>query len=409
MSILYKLSDINEWINYYEYKVSSAHINNKDARDLYEFIRGKQYQPIVDKMINGEDFTFPQKRQIKKTDTNKMRVIYCFSREESYTLKLLTYLLIRKYDKIFSTNLYSFRNNHSVKGAIKKIVSTPHINTCYTYKIDVSNYFNSINIDKLLGKLKELFSTDTKLYSFISKLLSIPYCVANGKIVSEDKGVMAGVPIACFLANIYLSELDNHFDNEKILYCRYSDDIIIFAQSQEEIERGRDIILSYINKLDLSVNSEKEVYTKPGDKWSFLGFSYQSGKIDISDISKTKLKAKMRRKARALYRWRVSKNIAPERAIKAFIRVFNNKFFYTTDTHETNWSRWYFPIISTDKTLKEIDTYMQSCIRYIYTGKHKKSNYNFRYSQMKELGYETLVNNWYTQRGKDSQEEKVCN
>lgn len=212
---------------------------------------------------------------------------------------------------------------------------------------------------------------------------------------------MAGVPIACFLANIYLSELDTQFEKEKIVYCRYSDDIIIFAPTLEEIERGRDIILSHINKLDLLVNREKEVYTKPEDKWSFLGFSYQLGKIDISDISQTKLKAKMRRKARALYRWRISKNIAPEKAIKAFIRVFNNKFFYTTDTHETNWSRWYFPIINIDKSLKEIDNYMQSCIRYIYSGKHNKSNYNFRYKQMKNLGYETLVNNWYKSKDKN--------
>ena len=59
------------------------------------------------------------------------------------------------------------------------------------------------------------------------------------------------------------------------------------------------------------------------------------------------------------------------------------------------WARWYFPLISTDKSLKIIDNYMQECIRYIATKKHTKSAYNFKYSKMKELGYQSLVNNWY--------------
>lgn len=63
--------------------------------------------------------------------------------------------------------------------------------------------------------------------------------------------------------------------------------------------------------------------------------------------------------------------------------------------HETNWSRWYFPVINTDKGLKQIDSCMQQCIRYISTGKHTKSNYNFRYEDMKRLGYRNLVNEWY--------------
>ena len=38
---------------------------------------------------------------------------------------------------------------------------------------------------------------------------------------------------------------------------------------------------------------------------------------------------------------------------------------------------------------------MQECIRYIATETHMKSQYSFRYFQMKNLGYESLVNNWY--------------
>ena len=38
---------------------------------------------------------------------------------------------------------------------------------------------------------------------------------------------------------------------------------------------------------------------------------------------------------------------------------------------------------------------MVSCLRYIQTGKHTKANYNLRYSELKELGYLSLVNLFY--------------
>lgn len=85
-------------------------------------------------------------------------------------------------------------------------------------------------------------------------------------------------------------------------------------------------------------------------------------------------------------------------AAKGFIKAFNRKFYDTDNAHEMNWTRWYFPTITTDKELKEIDQYMQACIRYIMTGKHNKANYNLRYEQMKEFGYVSLVNNWYKGR-----------
>ena len=68
------------------------------------------------------------------------------------------------------------------------------------------------------------------------------------------------------------------------------------------------------------------------------------------------------------------------------------------------WARWFFPLITTDRSLHEIDLYAQQCIRTLATGKHTKSAYNFRYEQMKELGYVSLVNRYYSFRREDSAE-----
>ena len=107
----------------------------------------------------------------------------------------------------------------------------------------------------------------------------------------------------------------------------------------------------------------------------------------------------MRRKSRALIRWSRNKNLESIYAVKSFISAFNKKLYNNTEAHDITWARWYFPLITTDKSLKVIDSYLQECIRYIATGKHTKSAYNFRYNQMKDLGCQSLVNNWYKYKG----------
>ena len=56
--------------------------------------------------------------------------------------------------------------------------------------------------------------------------------MSDGKIIEEEKGIMAGVPIASFLANYYLKDLDNYFYKHGVTYCRYADDIIVFDDKE---------------------------------------------------------------------------------------------------------------------------------------------------------------------------------
>ncbi len=107
------------------------------------------------------------------------------------------------------------------------------------------------------------------------------------------------------------------------------------------------------------------------------------------------MKGKIRRKARAIFRWRLKKNASAEHAQKVLIRTMNKKFYDTQDAHELTWSRWFFPLLSESAGLKEIDAYLQQYIRYTATGSHGKKNYDTRYSDMKELGYRSLVHEFY--------------
>jgi hypothetical protein len=314
-------------------------------------------------------------------------------------LKLLTWMMIRKYDGHFSDNLYSFRPKYSAKDALRRLLSMPDISAFHSYKLDVSNYFNSIDVELLLPMLESLFADDRLLYDFLASSLRDPRVMDEGNLIEERKGVMAGMPYAVFFANVFLTELDRQFEQiPGIIYCRYSDDIIIFSQDKLVLEDAKFRLKESLDRYNLSINRDKEVETSPGEPWTFLGFECDGKDIDVSRVSVQKLKAKMRRKARAISRWRGSTGKEGWMAAKAFIKYFNRKLYTSESSSEVNWSWWYFPLITTDKSLKEIDNYMQDCIRYVATGRRSKARFDFRYERMKELGLLTLVNEWYRHR-----------
>lgn len=396
MSLLDKLSDEKVWIDFYERKVDPAFFRISDAKELFQYVRQKRYLPVVERIKSGKGLSIPMKKRIAKSGSSKKRVVYSLPEDETMVLKLLTWMIIRKYDVCLPENLYSFRPHYGAKDALKKLVSMPDISEYYSYKLDVRNYFNSIDINLLLPQLKSLFADDVPLYDFIASQLSDPRAMDEGVVIEERKGAMAGMPYAVFLANVYLAQLDRKFATiPGLIYCRYSDDIIIFSKDNQLLEEAKNLLQKSLKEYHLDINHDKEVETVPGQKWSFLGFECDGKDIDVCEVSVQKLKAKMRRKARALRRWTEASGREGWMAARAFIKHFNKKLYTCDDRSEINWSLWYFPLITTDKSLKVIDHYMQDCIRYIATGSRSKSRFDLRYEKMKELGMHSLLNMWY--------------
>ena len=399
MSLLDILSDEKVWIDFYEQKVDPTYFRIDVAQQLFQYVRQKRYLPVVERIRNGEGLSVPQKKRIAKADSSKKRIVYSLPEDEAMVLKLLTWLMIRKYDPFFLDNLYSFRPGYGVKHALKRILNDPESSQYYSYKLDVKNYFNSIDIDLLMPILKELLSDDLPLYDFLTQQLSNPKVFDEGDLVEENKGVMAGMPYAVFLANVFLTPLDRMFEQiPGVVYCRYSDDIVIFSKDKDTLYKAKEILHEFLREFNLEINTDKEIETEPGEPWTFLGFECDGKTIDVSQLSMQKLKAKMKRKSRALRRWAEVNGKDGWMAARAFIKHFNKKLYTSESNSEVNWSWWYFPLITADKSLKQIDSYMQDCVRYIATGKRTKSRYDFRYQQMKELGLNSLVNKWYHSR-----------
>jgi hypothetical protein len=363
---------------------------------LAYFIAAKSYRDVVAGIRRGNRFPAPERRLINKFGSDKKRVVYSFPEAHTNVLKLLAHLLYR-YDSKQPPGCYSFRQGTGAHQAIRRLVRTPGIGTLWCYKTDVHDYFNSIDVQLLLPILAEVIDDDPELYSFLAGLLS------GDDFETEPGGVMPGVPVAPFFANLYLGELDRHFVSAGQPYARYSDDIIVFAASQEQVLESKAWIHTWLAEHGLAVNPDKEYVTAPGEPWEFLGISYCQGQLDLSQATRNKLKGKIRRKARKLRRWMLRNDAEPERAIRAVIRTYNRKFFDVSGTDELNWSRWFFPLLTRADSLHEMDEYLQQYLRWIPTGKHRAANYRTSYESLNALGYRTLVNDDHRYREEQRQ------
>ena len=404
MSLLQKLSDPAVWEAFYTYRTSLA-CPKKDTEELKRFIEEKAYLPVTELIEAGGHFPLPRRAVISKMHSQKKRVVYIYPPAENTVLKLLTWLLLRKYDGLFADGLYSFRPGRSAKDAVRRLTHTRGIGSAWAYKADIHNYFNSVPVPRLIPMLEEVLADDPALCSFLRCLLEEPEVLDGGKAVREAKGIMAGTPLASFYANLYLKELDEMFEREGIPYARYSDDIIVFGESREEVLRRADAVRGYLAGAGLELNPDKEQLFAPEEGWTFLGFSYHGGVIDIAPATVAKLKAKMRRKTRALERWSRRNGYEGEKAAKAFIRIFKSKLLENAGDNDLTWSAWFFSVINTTESLAAIDAYALDCIRYLVTGKRTKARYNLRYEAIKAMGYRNLVHAYYDYRAKDGSGE----
>lgn len=313
------------WQEFLDYKIEKQHISDGEKWELEDYIKQKKYLTVLGEMSEaGYELPLPYKKEINKAGATKKRVVYSYSKDFSMLLKLIAYLLYR-YDDIFADNCYAFRRSYGVKDAVKRIRSAKDISQKYCLKVDISNYFNSIDVPMLLEKLSFLKQKDSKLSVVLAKLLTADRAIVSEEgqeqCIVEKRGAMAGTPISPFLANVYLMDVDAFFAEGSVLYFRYSDDILLFADSLQELKMRKKQLYDRLETARLELNPAKVHISMPGDAFEFLGFSFQDGRVDLSAATILKTKGKIKRKAHALRRWQEKKNCRQTVRLRALSRL----------------------------------------------------------------------------------------
>lgn len=361
-------------------------------KEYTKILSNNEHRIIASSLLDDTyTFSIPQKVEINKIGSKKKKTIYLFNFRDDFTLKVLNRILIDKYSNLISPACHSFQAKKGAKTAFKSLLKDKSLNEKFCLKTDISNFFNSINTIDFFNSLPIEIRSNKFILSILKQVILSRKCLYKNKIIYENKGLMAGTAIAPFLSNLYLKSIDEHFVKSNVTYARYSDDIILF-DNKNAVNKHFNYLKNELNIRKLVLNEQKTNIFSPGEKWTFLGFTYSNGIIDISENSVNKLKGKVKRLSKRYNRKYVSGRFSKHETLSYFIKKLNNKFYGKSTKIDTLcWSKWYFPLINTSTTLKRVDNYIQNKLRYSVTGRYCKLNYKkVPYSLLKSLEYKPL-------------------
>jgi len=176
------------------------------------------------------------------------------------------------YEEIFSEYSYGFRPNRSCHDAIKQALM--YLNDGYEWviDIDIEQFFDKVNHDKLIQVLREQVN-DSPTLNLIRKYLKAGV-MEDGLEKATKTGVPQGGPLSVICSNVYLDRLDKELEQRALRFVRYADDILIFTKSEMAANRVMKSIRDWLErKLFLKVNAAKTKVVRP-TRSKYLGFTF---------------------------------------------------------------------------------------------------------------------------------------
>jgi retron-type reverse transcriptase len=229
---------------------------------------------IIKRKVKNSTYRFSRYKEklILKGKDKLPRVIQIPTHRDKLLLNALNSFIKDKFkDKVFDSS-----NIHRRITDIKNQLTTSKYDSFI--KIDIENFYPTINHDILLDKVSEVVDDEKALYIL-------------QKAIENDTGIAQGLSVSNILASIYMLKFDEKYLNlENISYYRYVDDILILCNSSD-IEVIKQSLKEDIEKLDLKMhpfgaNKEKSaVGLIEIEQLQYLGFEFFNQDISIRDTT----------------------------------------------------------------------------------------------------------------------------
>lgn len=219
--------------------------------------------------------------------SGKKRTISNFNVIDRFITRLLSQKLNRYLQPIFLQNSYAYQDGKGIVDAIEKAKEYIESGDHYVVEIDLSNYFDTIPLDKLMIELQERIS-DKRVISVIEAYL---YCevLFDGQIVERKRGVLQGNSMSPVLSNLYLHALDVHMEEKGYHWVQFADDINIYAKTADYAEEiYKDVCDVLKRQLHLAINEKKSGIVS-AENSTYLGYDFVIKKKGV-EVRKHKYK-----------------------------------------------------------------------------------------------------------------------
>jgi len=170
-------------------------------------------------------------------------------------------------EREFEDCSFGYRRGRSVKQVVQRVREYYERGFTWVIDADIDAFFDRVDHVLLLEKVKR-YIVDEKILGLIELWLKAE--IWDGKTTTTlETGIPQGSPISPILANLFLDELDEAFQNGGCRFVRYADDYIVLCKSPEEAQKASQLSHVILDKLHLELDEEDVVSFDQGFK--FLG------------------------------------------------------------------------------------------------------------------------------------------
>ena len=362
-------------------------VDGVTVEELGDYIRESR-EKIVTSLRNRTYIPKPVRRVYIPKDNGKKRPLGIPTALDRTIQQAIAQPISDIYEEIFSDYSYGFRAGRSCHDAIRQALE--YLNDGYEWvvDIDIEQFFDKVNHDKLIQILREQVNDSTTL-NLIRKYLKAGV-MENGLEKATITGVPQGSVISPLLANIYLNTLDRLWEKYGLTHgilVRYADDTVIICKNKKSANHALNLLQYIMAKLDLKLHPVK---TKIVSMWDgkegfdFLGMHHRRMTTETSKGQLYKETYQYpSRKAMKKMKAEIKKNVNGRSLLVAkeedLIKNLNPKI--------TGWKN-YYSTKTNEKWMQALDWYIICTFTRWYNKKHQRRKHMSRVGFVRNSIYE---------------------
>ena len=247
-------------------------VDGVTVEELGDYIR-KNREKIVTSLRNRTYIPKPVRRVYIPKDNGKKRPLGIPTALDRTIQQAIAQPISDIYEEIFSDYSYGFRAGRSCHDAIRQALE--YLNDGYEWvvDIDIEQFFDKVNHDKLIQILREQVNDSTTL-NLIRKYLKAGV-MENGLEKATITGVPQGGPLSVVCSNVYLDKLDKELEHRGLRFTqwlRHKIRMIVMKQWKKPKTIYRN--LSYLNWKNRNGYSQEDIHKVANSR---LGWYRRSG------------------------------------------------------------------------------------------------------------------------------------